>query len=262
MDTDQLYELAREKELIHGPFMKVEGQVHIANDYILSELELSEKGQESLSKYIYHPAFVDASFFMLGAFLFNDSVSGVFKKDSVFIPMYLKEFIPFQKIEQNKLYVCLKKDDLHTTAGQEIFRCNIYLYSEEGDQLASIIGYTTKEVREEKSIRMDSGNKSGVIIEEEGQDEDDNPNVVFKDRQEITDLLINTIAQRTKKDYKEINLDDEFFELGLDSRDILEMVKVLESKLNVELYPTILIEYNSIRSISNYLYDSFVVVES
>ena len=255
LDIDKLYEIAREKELVHGPFMKVQGQAYIAKEYILSELKLSEIGEQSLGKYIYHPAFVDASFFMIGVFLFDDTLTGFFKKDIIFIPMFLKEFIPIRKINQNKLYVYLKKEDLYSTESQGIFKCDIYFYDEEGNQLATIIGYTTKEVRDNMEISMDFGTKNNYILEAEGQDVDNHLNVVLQSREEIVDLLRDTIASRIKKEPEEINIEDEFFELGLDSMDLLEMVKVLESKLNVELYPTILIEYNSIKNLSNYLYN-------
>ncbi|XOS93726.1 phosphopantetheine-binding protein [Brevibacillus laterosporus] len=48
-----------------------------------------------------------------------------------------------------------------------------------------------------------------------------------------------------------------FYELGLDSTQLLALVKVLESQVKTALYPTLLFEYSTVESLSQYLLDHF-----
>lgn len=65
--------------------------------------------------------------------------------------------------------------------------------------------------------------------------------------------LIGQIAQHLELDEKEVDPELNFLEMGADSMKALEMVKALESALQVELYPTLLFEYPTVRELSDYL---------
>ena len=54
-----------------------------------------------------------------------------------------------------------------------------------------------------------------------------------------------------------INPNDSFQELGLDSIGAVSLVKEIETKYDIKLYPTVFFEYRTISLLSDYLKDQF-----
>ncbi|HEY3366491.1 MAG TPA: alpha/beta fold hydrolase [Symbiobacteriaceae bacterium] len=65
--------------------------------------------------------------------------------------------------------------------------------------------------------------------------------------------LRTVVAGLLGKDPQAINIDADFYSHGLDSGDLLKMVGDLEAKLQRKLYPTLLFEYPTIRTLAGYL---------
>ncbi|WP_103865512.1 SDR family NAD(P)-dependent oxidoreductase [Aquimarina sp. I32.4] len=75
--------------------------------------------------------------------------------------------------------------------------------------------------------------------------------------------LQELIAVTLEKPINEIDIVTGFFDLGLDSKMVTGLVRVLEKKIGHELYPTLLFEYQNIKDLSDYLLEegkgSFII---
>ncbi len=73
---------------------------------------------------------------------------------------------------------------------------------------------------------------------------------------QVHTFLRELVASRLEKMASEIDISTGFFELGLDSKMAMELVRALEEKVNHELYPTLLFEYQNIEDLSEYLLEN------
>lgn len=64
------------------------------------------------------------------------------------------------------------------------------------------------------------------------------------------------IAAKIAKGEAELDQNQNFYDMGLDSVMLIELEKTIEKKMNVSYYPTILFEYNTIRKLTDYLNES------
>ncbi len=69
----------------------------------------------------------------------------------------------------------------------------------------------------------------------------------------IEDELISKISEILDISKKDINIDVNFMELGLDSISIVDFTSWVADRIKAELYPTLLFEYSTIKDFSQYL---------
>ncbi|MEI5033014.1 polyketide synthase dehydratase domain-containing protein [Streptomyces sp. S1A(2023)] len=89
LDADDLYALARQLDIEHGPFMKVRGRVGAGADFSVADVNLDPSAVEQLGHFFVHPVFMDFS--VLVPFLqFPEPVRrGIVQP---FIPIYVDSF--------------------------------------------------------------------------------------------------------------------------------------------------------------------------
>lgn len=72
-------------------------------------------------------------------------------------------------------------------------------------------------------------------------------------RTELENWFLDEIAQHTERPVAEIDPDQPFAALGLDSTVIISLTGEMEDKWGLELDPTLVFEYPSISRLLNYL---------
>jgi acyl carrier protein len=75
----------------------------------------------------------------------------------------------------------------------------------------------------------------------------------FPSRGEIEGWLIREMAETLEVPEADIDPDQNFFELGIGSRRIVAMSGRLKKWLHIDLPPTLLFEYATVRELSDYL---------
>lgn len=73
----------------------------------------------------------------------------------------------------------------------------------------------------------------------------------------VREDIKNIISQISNIDKNNLKVEIGFFEQGMESTHTLELVKIIEQKMNVELYPTLLFEYTTIQELADYLVSEF-----
>lgn len=76
---------------------------------------------------------------------------------------------------------------------------------------------------------------------------------VSVDADGVKEIIRNEIAQMLQVDINEVDSQKEFYDFGLESKDILGMVERLQETFQVELYPTLLFEYTTPDALAEYL---------
>ncbi|AYB38428.1 type I polyketide synthase [Brevibacillus laterosporus] len=269
-DMDQMYDLVRKTKIHHDTFMKTEGTVYQWGHKELMELKLSSLAESYLDKFYAHAAFLDGSCLSGASFMVTGMQYNIFQENTPYIPFMLERFCIYKPLP-NKVYTYTEQTATHgkiSTAPDVVSR-DITIFNEGGDVLVEYNRFTVKRVREPHLIKKlietqpihtdtarpieRSQEQIEVIHQEEiihqGRDSPHLASIQMYLKQEIANVLkINTNNVQTNTG---------FYELGLDSTQLLALVKVLESQVKTALYPTLLFEYSTVESLSQYLLDHF-----
>ena len=76
-------------------------------------------------------------------------------------------------------------------------------------------------------------------------------------QEDIENDLRRMVAEVQQKPWNQVSPEAGFYDQGLDSTQLIEMVRMLENKIQQQLYPTLLFEYTNIRELAEYLYGEY-----
>lgn len=242
IDTAETYVEAAKMEIVHGPFMKGYGKVYFQGGKVLAELELGDLAASYQDYFVFHPAFLDSSTVMLTVFYMDSS------EVTTAIPFYIQSFQCFRSYGK-KIYVYLNEDDQQ--AKGDTFFNDLYYFDEDGQYIGTMQRITVKVVREKQSIQK-LANQPQQLEAPTALPKAESTSVVQQSGNTVEQLreLVGSIAKRTLNESEDT---EGFYDLGLESSDLLEIVAALEGKLGRKLYPTLLFEYATIAELADYL---------
>ena len=247
VSLEEVYKRCRQQGLFHTGLMKAEGRVYYLEDSIWAKVALNETAKQHALNCLFHPTIIDSSGIgSTEAFVERDTDS-----PELFLPLYYESFKASETIT-NFCYVRIKKDTV--IKNKEIITLNMEFFDESGQKVAEIENLKNKLVRNVGLINPELANTltkdllesstSNIPVSEQKQD-------VSID--EIKEFLSELIARKLGKSYEAIDTSRGYYELGLDSRMLLEMVESIEAYLSEELSPTLLFEYTTIDSLSSFI---------
>ena len=268
IDLDDVYGVARNIDIIHGPFMKTEGKVRLYKDRVVAEINLSEKGEELLAGFYFHPALLDSSTLPYSA-LVNDAHSDALK--STFIPMFVKKFTCIGQAG-SKIYAELINNDAPATSTDILYN-NVNIYNENGEFIGEYEQLGAKNIRAKDFIQQMIADElmsaavnevSGTAISNPAEEVIAAANPVeasiesVEVDQDVTANMICAIIKEVEPTLaQDINRKVGFYDLGLSSTDLLQIVKSIEAKIKVELYPTLLFEYKNVEELAGFLLEEY-----
>jgi len=277
-DMDDAYAYNRLAEIRHEAFMKSEGTVHQGEDFLLAELSLSPLARQYADEFLLHPAFLDSASIVPSLFLKKKPDGGKAEMSSsgtgstTFIPIYVDSVRVTGKLGP-VCYVHVSENRDMYKQSSDIAYLNLDLLNREGKLIARMRKFGCKNVRSQHLIRKLEGPGADVA-------EYEPPTVPLKANESVpapADSGSRTVAallgeegrKRIERDLMELladmsgnaaesmNPDTSFYELGLDSRQLLTFADRLEEKLGKELYPTLLFEYTTAVGLAAFLFDEY-----
>ncbi len=262
-DMDALYELARRSGINHYEFMKTLGTVYQKDDEEVINLHLSEVAESFRRKFYAHPAFLDGSTFAGLSFNLSGKSNDIFYGNVPYIPFMIKRFCIYKPLP-GEIFTYTqrkKRSDESSAAVLDIVKSDITVWDETGEMLVEFEELTLKRIREPGLIKNLLKLEAQPEIVESSSSREKRESIVAEPAAEyvakeggnITAYLQKEIAGVLEKDSSQVNTTSGFYELGLDSAQLLGLVGSLEKKVGKQLYPTLLFEYSSIHSLSGYL---------
>lgn len=251
-DIDEIYAIARKVNINHYSFMKTIGTVYQLQEEELMELSVNELIEFDTNRFYVHPAFLDCSTFagFSSKLLIPSDVNNY-----PYIPFSIKRFHLYQAFPK-KIYVHSKLHlDFNTNCSLDVLSNDIKIYNESGICIGVIEGFYSKRIRNSYAIEkllknpLDKQN----IMEQDSAKQDSTEDIKT-DRKYINWLsfLKEKIANMVNVSIDSIDINGGFYDLGLDSAQLLEMVQYLESQTKHPLYPTLLFEYPTINRLAHY----------
>ncbi|WP_437627949.1 SDR family NAD(P)-dependent oxidoreductase [Sorangium sp. So ce1151] len=274
LDVDDAYAVARAMEIQHFEFMKGRGKIHRGDGFVLAELHLGELASRHRHDFHVHPAFLDCS--TLVPAKLDPSAPSATKPC---IPIYLEAFRAFRGSGE-RCHVLFRGQDARRPASEDIFHIDIDLFDEVGNPLAWFRNLSIKRIRSQASLtRLDlaegaaaaatgtvaprvapppapsAAPAAGATVDTPAPRESAAAPAARPalSRALVERELIDMVASASGRPADEISLEAGFYDQGLDSTNLLQMVRDLERRLGTRLYPTLLFEYKSVVELTDHL---------
>ncbi|MYU24697.1 SDR family NAD(P)-dependent oxidoreductase [Streptomyces sp. SID8352] len=297
LDADDLYALARQLDIEHGPFMKVLGRVGAGEGFSVADVRLHASAVEALGNFHVHPVFMDFS--VLVPFLqFPEPVRrGIVQP---FIPIYVDSFRARRPLESRTLVHAPQLPSLHVDDSTQAVVADIDLCTPDGEVAVRLSGYRAKRVRTSEDIRKyaaegrrpavrraepapapapggaapacaEAAPSAHAAVPESSPAPEVGRAAPAPSREAtpapsapgggLTALVTALVVEQTGGSAPAVLPDQGFYdELGLTSVDLLAIAGRLETALGTELYPTLLFEHPTIAQLVAHLQEEGVRV--
>lgn len=245
-DMEEAYELTRLAGIYHYDFMKLRGKVYKGDGYLLAEVKMGEKAKEYLDSFVLHPAILDGATVACGL-LYTGVKEYDDSKGVGFLPFCVMRYYAYGLFESEDYYIYITTQNTKKTGGG-IFYNNIEIYDAMGSSLGIYEQFGTKLIRQSKDEAVENGETLSAqsnLYKEEIRDK-------FMESS-LEEFLKNQVNKLTDSEITQEEYHINFFDIGLDSRQLLQLSEILENKLNIHTYPTLLFEYPNIKELAAYL---------
>ena len=232
------------EESYYGPSLHTLKTLWVGDKVCLAELALSEELKKDGQQYYFHPAFFDGAF--VGS-LFLNSI-----KDN-YVPLFIKK-INISNNTGNSCYCLIEQNKKN----DEIIVVDMKFCNEDGSIVCIVEGFTNKRIGSmaafgvvDNKVKNNPVKRSDQKIETKlvGNNNKDSLDILSS---KIESYIINLIKTVINDFNKEINVKENFLELGVDSNNLIELSKKIESDIGVELYPTLFFENQNINELTTY----------
>ncbi|WP_332979349.1 SDR family NAD(P)-dependent oxidoreductase [Microcoleus sp. A003_D6] len=251
LQASSMYEVARTAGIVHGEFYQPLGLLHRKPRAVVAQFHLSEVSQSYESDFLIHPAYLDGS--TLVPFFLNEEETERLA-GSPYVPFYIESFRIWKRGPQT-CYVFVPMPDLDAASSStvsEAFSRDIFLFDGDGNPVAAMHNCLLKRIRDASAISRLTELKREAPTQIMPQPlEQTNP---YGD---WTDYLRHRVAELVGKQTTQIPEQTGFYDLGLDSTQLLQLAHTIEQQTGKEIYPTLLFEYPNIEALAGYLGEHF-----
>ncbi|WP_437603947.1 SDR family NAD(P)-dependent oxidoreductase [Sorangium sp. So ce590] len=251
-DADELYAFARSVDIEHREFMKAAGRIYRGDGFLLADIHLGPLARSYLGDFHVHPVYLD--FATLTPFCLLDFYGAPGAK-TPFIPIYIDAFRAFAPLGE-RCHVLVEKK---TTQGAsaDILSSDIHLLDEEGSCLVTVRKFSAKRIRSRDLITGLRAPRAESERPEGGARASKPPEgpaaSTGSARELVEEALKGILAGPLQLSPEAIDAGKGFYEQGLTSADLLQIVRDLESRFGWEMYPTLLFEHATVTELAGYI---------
>ncbi|WP_455902226.1 beta-ketoacyl synthase N-terminal-like domain-containing protein, partial [Serratia proteamaculans] len=255
VDFLQLYQKCQSRELLHTGVMKAKGVVSSKNGTTWMHVKVDEEVQVDTQDFLFHPALIDGSGVGAGTLLSKF----VPEEQKLFLPLFIESFNASEMFG-SECYVRIKEGSIEIK--EELISLTMEFFNSEGNKIGELKNFKNKLVRHDGFSKKSQSKKVAAANEKEIELERKSSlgagNLSFDS---MTSLLQSIIAAKLDLDTEDVALELGYYELGLDSAMLLDVVKIIESALCESLSPTLLFEYTNIKALAEHLEENFDISE-
>ena len=238
--------------LIHSGMMKAEGTVYTLDDAQIVEVSLPAAAASTAADFMFHPTLIDGSG-VGSSNLFATLVEG---EDRLFLPLFYESFRAYSLFRQ-KCIVRVKTASVKRK--KDMIYIDLEFFNDSGKKIAELKNFVNKLVRESAFINPSLKKSDDVQApkpnEEKSSQQQASSSQIDKSEafESMEDLLKQIIASYLECAPDQIDTNASYYELGMNSAMLLQVVTALEEKFAVKLIPTLLFEYTNIEELATHL---------
>ncbi|MEG3951071.1 MULTISPECIES: SDR family NAD(P)-dependent oxidoreductase [unclassified Microcoleus] len=251
LQTISMYEVARKAGIVHGEFYQPLGFLYRKPGSVVAQFQLNEVSQSYESDFLIHPAYLDGS--TLVPFFLNEEETEHLA-GSPYVPFHIESFRIWKRGPET-CYVFVPLPDLAAASSStltEAFSRDIFLFDGEGNPVAAMHNCLLKRIRDASAICRLVELKPEVPAQIMPLPlEQTNPHGDW------ADYLRHLVAEFVGKQAAQIPEHAGFYDVGLDSTQLLQLAQAIERQTGKEIYPTLLFEYPNVEALAGYLGERF-----
>ncbi|KUN25512.1 hypothetical protein AQJ23_16705 [Streptomyces antibioticus] len=248
-DADTLYAFARQVDIHHRDFMKVDGTVYRGDGYSLGDVQLGPDAQEYLDHFHIHPVTLDFS--TLVPFLQFEPGQRE-QAARPFIPIYIESFRAYAPLGAAAQVFVPRVEQRELDA--ETVTADLHICHPDGSVVARITGFRAKRVRSADLItRLAEGAAAPAQVPTAPRPPKPADPPAAEGERTLETAISDLVAEALGSGDAPMDQDRGFYDLGLDSVNLLTIAVSLEKLLDTELYPTLLFEYPTVNSLAAHL---------
>lgn len=263
--TDAIYSSFRERGLAHDGFMQVQGQAFSSATHAFADVALGDEASADRNKYMFHPALLDGGVTCVAGALPGlesspEAPAASSMPSGLYLPLSYDSFRAVALI-RDRCTARIRHDTVRQR--KELFLVTVDFLDASGRKVAELRDLALKRLRTSDAIahspaagaRDTQRSPSPPSIEAAQPVE---PSVAATDtRSFLRDFIASAIARRVSLPASKIDADAGYYEMGLDSAGLLELVHSFETHLGISLPPTLLFEYATINELTDHLLQTY-----
>ncbi|WP_193217115.1 SDR family NAD(P)-dependent oxidoreductase [Bacillus thuringiensis] len=267
LDLEQVYQACSTHQLVHTGYMKTTGRIFDIRDAIVMEISVGKEAFEDAEQFLFHPALIDSSAVGSGSW-FHRIVGENSDADHLYLPLYFESFRAVQTLRSGCL-TRVKVDSVDRK--EEMLSMDLEFFNEAGEKIGELIKFTNKRLRQAEdtssgtlSERFISGQESAFRMSEVGVTDavqteynDNSKSQYIPIHKTIITFLRQLLAGLLHRPEEHIRINTGYYEMGLDSKHLLEAVRLISEHIGTTLSPTLLFEYTTIKQLADHLSDMY-----
>ncbi|PWK14992.1 beta-ketoacyl synthase N-terminal-like domain-containing protein [Tumebacillus permanentifrigoris] len=254
VDLEAIYSNARNRGLVHQGLMKASGAVYRSGQSYLIETQMDGAYRELSQSMLYHPTLIDSAAVAMG--FQDESLEGADPQD-LFIPLYFESFYAKAPMRSDGYaYV----DQATFRRVNDILTVDIAYLDAQGNQVALLKGVTSKRVRFKEQINSAATAAAPRPAATPAPTPTPAPahasvgaHAGSASPQELESNVRVVFGRYLQLEPSGIDVNTGFYELGLESSQLLSLVRDLEAVSGASLQPTLLFEYTTISELCTYM---------
>ncbi len=255
LELEDVYKRFRAQDLIHTGFIKAEGKIYNTDSARIINISIGEEALPSSEEFMFHPTLIDGC--AVGSMdVFEFVTKG---EERLYIPLFYESFRAAELFNKH----CITRVQTSSVRGREdILYMTIEFFNLSGKKIGEMKNFATKLVREQglinrnrkaetQSVKQNEPAKLETAELEKAQTSS------TESPAEAENFLRELLAERLRRPANQIDLQAGYYEMGLDSPGLLEIVQGIENKIGTSLSPTLLFEYTTITALADYLSEEY-----
>ncbi|NSL86228.1 SDR family NAD(P)-dependent oxidoreductase [Chitinophaga sp. Mgbs1] len=247
IDLEDIYAACRSRDMLHTGFMKAGGKIFHTDTGIVVHAMLGEEALQTADAYMFNPVLIDGSG-AGSALLFAPLMNG---EERLFLPLSMESFRAAALLGVSCFTRVLTSSAIRK---DELLAITMEFFDATGNKVGELRNFTNKLVRD---AALMNGDDRPAIPVTAAATAPVNPHLQTADSGDAAAFLKELLAQRLNRPAHLIDIHSGYYEMGLDSPGLLELVQEIEKKTGTALSPTLLFEYTTITTLAAYLTGSY-----
>lgn len=241
VDLEEAYRRTRMAQIVHYEFMKLHGEAYQANGSVLAHVMLSDFAKKFKEVFTLHPAILDGS--TVASSLLTMELNSLIE-ESQYLPFCIEKFYVMDRLCNEEYYIYANAENTKNAQGGIMYN-TIEIYDANGDLAGIYEQFGTKLIR-----------NPNAIAKNQQQEKKDIEETAKRNEASMEEWLRGEAERIIGRKILESEMNTSFFDLGMDSSQLLAMESSLEKKFDRNFYPTLLFEYPDLSQLAGFLKES------
>nr|ADN68484.1 SorI [Sorangium cellulosum] len=255
VSLDEVYAECRRRQLVHDEFMRAQGRLYVTDSAIYVDCGLSAAALESAEHVMFHPTLLDGSAVAAGGLASAWLADG--PSAQLALPLFYESFRA-SALLQRRCIARVRRASARRAG--ELNYSTLEFFDEAGRKIAELKNLAGKIVRDPSSITEGARARPAPGASRAASATPAPPalGAGADALLEVEAFLRGVIAEKLRLPVAEIDRAAGYYEMGLDSAGLLDVVRAIEGHVGAPLSPTLLFEHGTIAELSAYLVASGV----